>query len=351
MNRQQYKRLLKTYNISIQQENAYDITSDRVIPENIFKYVTGRDLVINDINYNTDSIGIRNGSNELTYIYNKNNKLVFNSKPFKGFFEIDKEACINLIGEYFDKDLYPILDYAIEGTLSNNNDCIFNYLGHSTDSFYFYVKDGIIYEMQGVVCSLDGVIKNTNCPLNEHTRVYGIFNTLPINILVLGNVALEELTAKDNLYELSYNPSQLQYSVSKIRERYIDELTESFREAEYLLNVKCNCFCEILGEGAILIDGLAYKTGSVLHLDKHKNYNIKKNVDSIIDYDKDYSQLITKQSLSYLQDQFKDEIISTFEYNTTPTLIQLDASLGLRLLYTDNMNKIVGIDEVYFFAQ
>lgn len=357
MLRPQYKRLVKNYSIGIQQSNNYDISGNNELPEISFRVVEGRDLVVNDINYNIDSVGLYNGGNTLTYVYNKNNSLVFNSEPFKPLFDIDKESCILLIDSQFDISAHPILQYAVEGILTNNNDCIFNYLGHTTDSFYFYVKDGIIHEMTGATCHLDGVIKNTNCPFDSHVTVYGIFNTVPINMVVVGEVGFKDLADSGSLFKFNYSPTQLHYTVTTIQEGFFDPFGEKYVQAEHILNVKTSCFAEVIGNGSIFIDSLLYASGSMLCLNRHKNYNIRRGftsfdmpVESSL-YNKDYSALITKQVTDYYSyDQFKEETKTTINSSSVPTLLEISATVGLRLFYTNNDNQIIGQDEIYFFT-
>lgn len=358
MLRDQYKVMTKSYSLAIHQTDNYDISLENSeLPDTPFRIVEGVDLVVNDLNYNIDSLGLQNNDNLAVYVYNRNNSLIFKDKPFKPFINIDKEACIEVIGEPFNITAYPFLQLAVEGILTNNNDCVFNYLGHTSDGFYFYVENDIIYELKGTILTIDGIIKNTNCPLNKHIKVYGIFNTVPINMKVLGNLNTMLKNNSTNLYKLKYKPTDLQYTVTTLQEGRFDLVNEVYRPAEYLLNVKVNSFAKVVGE-SILVDGIRYVADSVIPLQKNKNYNIKEGnyffdfVEDSENYNKDYSALLTNQVNNYYRVDLslESETVTTIDNISVPRLIEYNATTGFIIFYTDGAGQITGKDEIYFFA-
>jgi len=131
---------VKKYTVSLETINHNLHKNDNEIKESYSPQ--GTELVVANIEYNVDSVGLIN--NELnSFVIRENNTLRFLEEAPKfnpDLIELNFQQYIGTTFASVPADLKSLLT---EGFVDTQNNVIFRFLGHTTDSFYFYVENDI----------------------------------------------------------------------------------------------------------------------------------------------------------------------------------------------------------------
>jgi len=320
---------VKKYTVSLETINHNLHKNDNEIKESYSPQ--GTELVVADIEYNVDSVGLIN--KELnSFVIRENNTLRFLQEASKINPDLIELNFQQYIGTTFANVSVNLKSLLTEGFVDTQNNVTFRLLGHTTDSFYFYVENDIIYELTGDVDYINGVIYNTNIPLNVSVKVYGLLNITKVNCKELGQPSSKY--NRSSFYRKKYNLNS-----NKI---IIDYVTDS---DEYVLTVQNDVFVSPLNL-AIIIDGVLVNLNNTIYLPKGI-YHIAQAINTSAESYSDFSNLISDMQGSYYAD-FRESTSTSYKGVQTNVLYKPNANTGISVYYIDQ-NTINATEEIYLY--
>lgn len=333
------------------QDSNIDVRSNTVIETGVFLPL-GKDLVLNDTQYNLDSVGLINkGLNK--FVTRVNSNLMFSDISPKATIKIDTPLLYQQIGEVFSTN--ELLKDALRATESKQDCYVFPILGHTSDSFYFTVRDDIITELIGYeIDRINGVIALPYvADVTRVTEIYGIFNVTKLNLLELGTPSLVKASG---FLRYDYYTTPYSYSIKPVFSlpasgAYYDFTVQSDVILEFNLE---EGFFDIETEQTVqaylTIDGVEVLGGNHMYLKKGRYLiGIGTTLQTYEDlpFMYDYSNIIQQYKDSHVQKDEATFIEASSIVNGVETItnLHINAVNGFTIYYLNSTTKEIDAKE------
>lgn len=332
------------------QDSNIDVRGNTLTDTRVF-LPSGRDLVLNDTQYNLDSVGIINkGLNK--FVTRVNSKLMLSDISPKATIKIDTPLLYQQIGEVFSSNEF--LKDALRATETRQNYYVFPILGHTSDSFYFTVSDDTITELVGYeIDHINGVIALPyRLDTSIVTDIYGIFNVTKLNLLEFGTPSLEKASG---FLRYDYYTTPYSYSIKPISNlsgsgTYHDFTVQSDVILEFNLEDSFDIATAQIVQTYLTIDGVEVLDGNHMYLKKGRYLiGIGTNLQTYEDlpFMYDYSNIIQQYKDSHIQ---KDEATFTETCSIvngveTVTNLHINAVNGFDIYYLNSTTKEIDAKE------
>ena len=342
-------RYTKSYMLPLVQDSNIDVRSNTVVETGVFLPL-GKDLVLNDTQYNLDSVGLINkGLNK--FVTRVNSNLMFSDISPKATIKIDTPLLYQQIGEVFSTN--ELLKDALRATESKQDCYVFPILGHTSDSFYFTVRDDIITEIAYEIDRINGVIALTyGADVTPVTEIYGIFNVTKLNLLELGTPSLVKASG---FLRYDYYTTPYSYSIKPVFSlpasgTYYDFTVQSDVILEFNLVDLFTTFDEQIVQTYLTIDGIEVLSGNHMYLKKGRYLiGIGTTLQTYEDlpFMYDYSNIIQQYKDRHIQKDEATFIEASSIVNGVETItdLHINAVNGFTIYYLNSTTKEIDAKE------